>query len=179
MPGRGPASSDRAARLLRLHDLVLDRQDEIIDLICWETGKARKHAFDEPLHVALTARYYGRTAREHLDTTRRIGVIPALTRVEVNHVPKGVVGIISPWNYPFNLALIDGIAALLAGNAVVTKPDAADHAVRADRRPSCWRRPASRVTSGRWSPDRAPRSGRPWWPAPTTSASPGPPPPAG
>ena len=115
---------DRAARLLRLHDLVLDRQDEIIDLICWETGKARKHAFDEPLHVALTARYYGRTAREHLDTTRRIGVIPALTRVEVNHVPKGVVGIISPWNYPFNLALIDGIAALLAGNAVVTKPDA-------------------------------------------------------
>src|SRR3954452_14645231 len=115
---------DRAARLLRLHGLVLDRQDEIIDLICWETGKARKHAFDEPLHVALTARYYGRTARQHLETTRRIGVIPALTRVEVNHVPRGVVGIISPWNYPFNLALIDGIAALLAGNAVVTKPDA-------------------------------------------------------
>src|SRR3954452_455931 len=115
---------DRAARLLRLHDLVLDRQDEIIDLICWETGKARRHAFDEPLHVALTARYYGRTARQHLDTTRRIGVIPALTRVEVHHVPRGVVGIISPWNYPFDLALIDGIAALLAGNAVVTKPDA-------------------------------------------------------
>ena len=116
--------ADRADRLLRLHDLVLDRQDEIIDLICWETGKARKHAFDEPLHVALTARYYARTAREHLDTTRRIGVIPALTRVEAHHVPKGVVGIISPWNYPFNLALIDGIAALVAGNAVVIKPDA-------------------------------------------------------
>ncbi len=60
---------DRAARLLRLHDLVLDRQDEIIDLICWETGKARKHAFDEPLHVALTARYYAphrpRAPRHH------------------------------------------------------------------------------------------------------------------
>ncbi len=114
----------RAERLLRLHDLVLDRQDEIIDLICWETGKARKHAFDEPLHVALTARYYARTAHQHLRTTRRIGVIPTLTRVELSHVPKGVVGIISPWNYPFNLALIDGIAALLAGNAVVLKPDA-------------------------------------------------------
>ena len=59
---------ERAAILLRLHDLVLDRQDEIIDLICWESGKARKHAFDEPLHIALTARYYGRTAHEHLDT---------------------------------------------------------------------------------------------------------------
>jgi succinate-semialdehyde dehydrogenase/glutarate-semialdehyde dehydrogenase len=42
----------------------------------------------------------------------------------VNHVPKGVVGIISPWNYPFTMALCDGIPALLAGNAVVTKPDA-------------------------------------------------------
>ncbi|MBA2956027.1 aldehyde dehydrogenase family protein [Nocardioides sp. MAH-18] len=114
----------RQRALLRLHDLVLDRQDEIIDLIQWETGKARKHAFDEPLHVALTARYYGRTAARHLATTRRPGVVPVLTRVEVNRVPKGVVGIISPWNYPFDLALIDGIAAIAAGNAVVAKPDA-------------------------------------------------------
>src|SRR4051812_27567730 len=115
---------ERAAALLRLHDLVMDRQDEIIDLTVLESGKARKHAFDEPLHVALTARYYARTAHRHLDTQRKLGVVPGLTRVEVNRVPKGVVGIISPWNYPFNLALIDGIAALLAGNAVVIKPDA-------------------------------------------------------
>ncbi|MFC6286281.1 succinic semialdehyde dehydrogenase [Nocardioides sp. GCM10027113] len=115
---------ERAAMLLRLHDLILDRQDEIIDLIVWESGKARKHAFDEPLHVALTARYYGRTAHEHLDTHRKIGVVPGLTRVELNRIPKGVVGIISPWNYPFTMALCDGLPALLAGNAVVAKPDA-------------------------------------------------------
>ncbi len=115
---------ERAAMMLRLHDLVLERQDEIIDLIVWESGKARKHAFDEPLHIALTARYYGRTASKHLSTERKLGVIPALTRVEVNHVPKGVVGIISPWNYPFTMALCDGLPALLAGNAVVAKPDA-------------------------------------------------------
>ena len=114
---------ERAAMLLRLHDLVLERQDEIIDLTVWESGKARKHAFDEPLHIALTARYYARTAHQHLDTQRKIGVVPALTRVEVNRVPKGVVGIISPWNYPFTMALCDGLPALLAGNAVVTKPD--------------------------------------------------------
>ena len=113
----------RSAILLRLHDLVLDRQEEIIDLVVWESGKARKHAFDEPLHVALTARYYARTAKRHLGTERKLGVVPGLTRVEVNHNPVGVVGIISPWNYPFNLALIDGIAALMAGNAVVAKPD--------------------------------------------------------
>ena len=115
---------ERSTILLRLHDLVLDRQDEILDLICWESGKARKHAFDEPLHIALTARYYARTAHQHLDTERRLGVVPGLTRVEVNHVPKGVVGIISPWNYPFTMALCDGIPALMAGNAVVIKPDA-------------------------------------------------------
>lgn len=115
---------ERAAVLLRLHDLILERQDEIIDLICWESGKARKHAFDEPLHVALTARYYARTAHEHLDSRRVAGVVPGLTRVEVNRVPKGVVGIISPWNYPFTMALCDGLPALLAGNAVVAKPDA-------------------------------------------------------
>ena len=114
---------ERAAILLRLHDLVLDRQDEIMDLICWESGKARKHAFDEPLHIALTARYYARTAHDHLDTRRKLGVVPGLTRVEVNRLPKGVVGVISPWNYPFTMALCDGLPALLAGNAVVAKPD--------------------------------------------------------
>jgi acyl-CoA reductase-like NAD-dependent aldehyde dehydrogenase len=115
---------ERQAMLLRLHDLLLDRQAEIMDLICWESGKARKDAYDEPLHVALTARYYGRTGHRHLDTRRVAGVVPGLTRVEVNRVAKGVVGIISPWNYPFTLALCDGLPALLAGNAVVHKPDA-------------------------------------------------------
>jgi len=114
---------ERSAMLMRLHDLVLERQEEILDLIVWESGKARKHAFDEVFHVALTARYYARTAHQHLDTERKLGIIPGLTRVEVNHVPKGVVGIIAPWNYPFTLALCDGLPALLAGNAVVTKPD--------------------------------------------------------
>ena len=113
----------RAELLLRLHDITLDRSDEILDVVVWETGKARKHAFDEAAHVALTARYYGRTAHDHLDPERRLGLLPGLTRVDVNRVPKGVVGIIAPWNYPFNLALVDGLPALLAGNAVVTKPD--------------------------------------------------------
>jgi succinate-semialdehyde dehydrogenase/glutarate-semialdehyde dehydrogenase len=114
----------RAEKLLALHDLILERQGEIIDLICWESGKSRKHAFDEPLHVAMTARYYARTHVAHLAPTKRIGVVPGLTQVQVNRVPKGVVGIISPWNYPFTMALSDGLPALMAGNAVVHKPDA-------------------------------------------------------
>jgi succinate-semialdehyde dehydrogenase / glutarate-semialdehyde dehydrogenase len=113
----------RAEALLRLHDLVLDRQQQIMDLVQWESGKVRKHAFEEIAHVAMTARYYARTARRHLAPSRRVGVYPVLTRVEVNRVPKGVVGVISPWNYPFTMALSDGLPAVLAGNAVVHKPD--------------------------------------------------------
>src|SRR5829696_7718778 len=88
----------RAAALLRLHDLVLERQDELIELAVWESGKARKDAYLEVAHVALTA-------HEHLDTRRVGGMFPVLTRAEVNRVPKGVVGIISPWNYPLTMAL--------------------------------------------------------------------------
>jgi acyl-CoA reductase-like NAD-dependent aldehyde dehydrogenase len=98
---------ERADALLRLHDIVLDRQQQIMDLVQWESGKVRKHAFEEIAHVAMTARYYARTARKHLATSRRVGVYPVLTRVEVNRIPKGVVGIISPWNYPFTMALSD------------------------------------------------------------------------
>lgn len=113
----------RAGVLLRLHDVVLDRQAEILDLIQWESGKSRLHAFDEVAHVAMTARYYARTARKYLATSRRSGLYPLITRVDLNRIPKGVVGIISPWNYPFTMALSDGIPALIAGNAVVHKPD--------------------------------------------------------
>ncbi len=115
--------AERMASLLRLHDLVLERAADIMDLVCLESGKARKDAHDEVLHVALTARYHGRTGHRHLDSGRRSGLVPGLTRVEVHRVPLGVVGVISPWNYPFTLALCDGIAALLAGNAVVHRPD--------------------------------------------------------
>ena len=119
----GSDYSTRATMLLDLHDLVLDRQREILDLIQYESGKARKHAFDEIMHVALTARYYGRTLKRHLRTRRHPGVYPVLTHAEVNRVPKGVVGLISPWNYPYTLALSDGLPAIAAGNAVVHKPD--------------------------------------------------------
>ncbi len=114
----------RERLLLRLHDLVMQHQSEIMDVVIWETGKARKHAYDEALHIALTARYYGQRTKKIMGTHKAIGAVPGLTQVEINHVPKGVVGIIAPWNYPFSLALCDGLAAIAAGNAVVIKPDA-------------------------------------------------------
>ncbi len=114
----------RASILLGFHDLVLDRQDEILDVVQLESGKARAHAFEEVAHVALTARYYARMASRLLASRRRPGLFPVLTSVQVRRAPKGVVGVVSPWNYPFTMALADGLAAVVAGNAVVHKPDA-------------------------------------------------------
>lgn len=114
---------ERAEVLLRFHDLVLQHQDEVLDLIQLENGKARRHAFEEVLDVCLTARYYANTAADYLRPKRRQGVQLMLTQVAELHHPKGLVGIISPWNYPLTLGISDALPAIVAGNAVLTKPD--------------------------------------------------------
>lgn len=120
------ASTDwdtREALLMRVHDLVLERQEELLDVIQLESGKARRHAFEEILDVALVARYYARSARRLLRTRRRRGALPGLTATWEHHHPVGVVGVISPWNYPLTLSVSDAVPALAAGNAVVMKVD--------------------------------------------------------
>lgn len=113
----------RAAVLLRFHDLVLARQAEVLDLIQLETGKARLHAHEEVLAVAVAARHYGRRAAAYLRPKRHAGAIPALTKVTELRHPRGVVGQIAPWNYPLELSVGDALPAFVAGNAVVMKPD--------------------------------------------------------
>lgn len=114
--------SERARVLVRLHDLLLERQAEGLDLIQLESGKARIDAFIEYLDVAAVSRYYAYHGPKHLRTERRRGFIPLLTQTQVHHHPIGVVGVIAPWNYPLTMAITDALPALLAGNAVVVKP---------------------------------------------------------
>lgn len=124
--GREWAARPRAARaraFLALHDLVLAHQGELLDLIQIESGKARAHAFEEVADVAIVARHYARRADAYLRPRRRQGTFPVLSRAHELRHPKGVVGIIAPWNYPLTLAVSDAIPALIAGNAVVLKPD--------------------------------------------------------
>ena len=114
--------AERAKILLRFHDLLLEREAEGLDLIQLETGKARYHAFVEYYAVVATARYYAYHGPKHLRSRSRTGFIPLLTQAEVHFQPKGVVGVIAPWNYPLLLVFTDAMPALLAGNAVVVKP---------------------------------------------------------
>ncbi|MEU5866802.1 succinic semialdehyde dehydrogenase [Nonomuraea sp. NPDC047529] len=117
-----PAAA-RARPFLLLHDAILDRRDEILDIVQDETGKARKHAFEEVLDVAGCSLYYARRAPGLLGPRGRKGIFPGATRVAELRQPKGVVALISPWNYPLSLGVTDAVPALLAGNALVHKPD--------------------------------------------------------
>lgn len=114
----------RARIANRFAELVLANRDRILDAIQADTKKARLSALDEVLDVARVARYYARTAARTLKSARRAGAIPVLTKTTELHVPLGVVGIITPWNYPFTLPASDVIPAILAGNTAVLVPDA-------------------------------------------------------
>ena len=115
--------AERLAVFDRFHTLLLDHREQIMDLVQAETGKARRDAFEEFCEPALVTAYYLRKASKLLRDKKKAGVLPFAVGATERRVPKGVVGIISPWNYPFALALGDLIPALIAGNAVVLKPD--------------------------------------------------------
>lgn len=114
---------ERAQVMLRFHDLLVERQEQVVDLIQWETGKSRFSAWQEILQVANIARHYARRGRHYLAEQGVRGAMPGLTKVKEVRVPKGVVGVISPWNYPLYLAVGDAVPALLAGNGAVSKAD--------------------------------------------------------
>lgn len=115
--------TERSAIIERFRDLVITNRDFLMDVAQAETGKARSAAQEEIVDMILNARYYAREAVKLLGTKRVQGLLPGIVKTVVNHHPKGVIGVISPWNYPMALSISDSIPALLAGNAVVVKPD--------------------------------------------------------
>ncbi|WP_433329245.1 succinic semialdehyde dehydrogenase [Spirillospora sp. CA-294931] len=114
---------ERVKPFLKLADALVEQRAEILDVIQAETGKARRHALEEFLDVALCSLYYARRAEKLLKPRRRQGMIAGATRVQELRHPKGVVALIAPWNYPFALGASDIAPALMAGNAVIHKPD--------------------------------------------------------
>jgi len=115
---------ERVAAIDQFHDLLLDRRADVLDLIQVETGKSRRDAVEEVMDVAVNARHYANRTPKLLESERRSGAIPLATKAVVHRQPVGVVGLISPWNYPVVLTVSDALPALLAGNAVVCKPAA-------------------------------------------------------
>ena len=114
---------DRCRVVLRFRDLLLERWSEALDVVQLETGKARRHAAEELLDIALVAGHYGAHAPALLEPRTHAGAVPGFTRTHEHRRPVGVVGVIVPWNYPLSLSMSDSLPALAAGNAVILKPD--------------------------------------------------------
>ena len=119
----GLAFDERREHILSVRDLLLDRLERIVAVITSETGKLDAEAvFTEVMTACETIRYYAKHGERALRPQKVSAGLMSHKRAERSYEPLGVVGVISPWNYPFILAMTPIITALFAGNAVVLKP---------------------------------------------------------
>src|SRR5215470_9496213 len=112
----------RAKVLLSARDHLIAHGEELIELICRENGKPRLEALVEITYVCDSLTFYSKRARRFLKPHR---VTPHLLRnkkVTVHYQPRGVIGMITPWNFPQILTVGEAVPALASGNAVVIKP---------------------------------------------------------
>lgn len=115
---------ERGACVLKMRQFVMENADEIATVISQSNGKTRVDAMaTEVLPAAAACNWYAKKAGKVLKPKMRpmgsILFFNKLTRIE--HMPLGVVGIISPWNYPLAIPFQEVLMGLMAGNAVVLK----------------------------------------------------------
>lgn len=114
---------ERTLHLLAVRDLMLDRAEHLVDVICAETGKLPAEAvLTELLVTCELIEFYGKRGAKALRPERVSSGTMVHKRSLRWYEPMGVVGVISPWNYPFTLTMAPTITALFAGNTVVLKP---------------------------------------------------------
>ncbi len=115
--------AERTRHLLGVRDRLLDRAEEIVEVICAETGKQRAEAVTtELMAVCETIGWYAKNGERVLAPQPVNAGVMAHKKAWKRFEPMGVIGVISPWNYPFTLSMTPVITALFAGNAVVLKP---------------------------------------------------------
>lgn len=114
---------DRLEVFKRAHALFLDNAHLTTDLIQVESGKNRRMAIEETCDPVMVMSHYLKRAPHLLEPVKRGGPVPFLSSSTEIRQPKGVIGIIAPWNFPFATGISDSISALMAGNAIVLKPD--------------------------------------------------------
>jgi len=116
---------DRTSHLFRLKEVLYGRREEIAALITREAGKPLVEAMlTEALVVLDTLEYFGRRTAKFLSSqlVPHHNLAMKLKRGRLEYEPYGVIGIISPFNYPFSTPLSEMVPALLAGNTVILKP---------------------------------------------------------
>lgn len=113
----------RARVLCRFRDLLIDHKEDIADTLTAESGKPRIEAYgNELFYVCDAIGFWAKSAARYLKPQRIRPHLLKSKKVFSIHSPIGVVGIISPWNFPLVLTIGEAVPALMAGNAVLIKP---------------------------------------------------------
>jgi acyl-CoA reductase-like NAD-dependent aldehyde dehydrogenase len=116
---------DRARYLERAAQVLIDESEEIRDLVVAEQGKPRNEAFAMEVLPTIDALNWIAREGQRILADERVAM-PQLflktKRSAFTYEPLGVIGVISPWNYPWSIPFGEVALALLAGNGVVLKP---------------------------------------------------------
>ena len=106
--------------LIRIGDELIQKSEELGELLSQEEGKPLAEGIGEVARAGQQFQYYGseclRLYGEKIPSTR-----PGF-QVEISREPLGVVGIISPWNFPIAIPAWKAAPAMMCGNAVILKP---------------------------------------------------------
>jgi acyl-CoA reductase-like NAD-dependent aldehyde dehydrogenase len=113
---------ERVRILRKLQEVIIDSLDEITQVINQDHGKSRQDAWVEVLMAVDKLHQYYRRAPRWLKRRSVPGGLYFFRKYSVEPRPYGVVGVIGPWNYPFELVVPATCSALLAGNTVLVKP---------------------------------------------------------
>jgi len=118
-----PSARQRKAHLRTLKDAIVRAREDLADAVHADFGgRSRHETFAELLSSVQGMRYCMRHVKGWMrPDRRRSGLLMASTKSRVYYQPKGVVGVIVPWNYPLALALGPLVSALAAGNRVMIK----------------------------------------------------------
>ena len=114
---------ERARVLQRFRRLLVERGEELAQALSLECGKPRLEAYMAEVFTLVDLVDYFCKRAEGILADKEIPLHLMVQRTSTLHYhPRGVVGIISPWNFPLVIPFGDAVMALLAGNAVVLKP---------------------------------------------------------
>ncbi|AJY50894.1 MULTISPECIES: NAD-dependent succinate-semialdehyde dehydrogenase [Halomonadaceae] len=117
---RALTAQERADLLMKWHDLMMEHQQDLAMLMTYEQGKPLKEAAGEIAYAASFLRWFAEEARRVYGET--IPAAKANQRIVVTKQPVGVVGAITPWNFPAAMITRKAGAALAAGCTIVVKP---------------------------------------------------------
>lgn len=120
-----PSLADRRANLARLKQALIGRRAALEAAVSSDFGHRARHetAIMEVFGVIAGIDYLSKNLRRFMRPERRhVSLLMQFGRARIEYQPLGVVGVISPWNYPIQLSLMPAVTAIAAGNRVMLKP---------------------------------------------------------